>query len=265
MPEAISGNVSQFKVVDILRLLTTEGKTGVLSFRKGNEKGEIYIEKGSLVHAVCKDGMGTEAVFSIITWTDGNFNFTPAIMSEERSIEKATPALLEEALKLVQQWEKIKEIIPSPDLVFKLSSKRAPDEIRLKHEAWSILSQIDGKKNVGNIADDLKMGEYETKQILYQLFSAGLIEAATAPQLKGRNIVDSKLFDFVEGRLAEIIGPVASVILDEEIKDMGERKESFPMEKISVLVEKLSGEITDDVQRIEFQKNVLGALRGISR
>jgi hypothetical protein len=186
-------------------------------------------------------------------------------MSEERSIEKDTPALLKEALQQVRIWEQVKEIIPSLDLVFKLSSKRAPDEIRLKHESWSMLSQIDGKKSVGDISADLKIGEYETKQILYQLFSAGLIEVATGPQLKVKNIVDSKLFDFIEGRLAEIIGPVASVILEEEINDLGERKESFPIEKISVLVEKVSGEITDDVQRIEFQKTILGALRGISR
>jgi hypothetical protein len=265
MPEAISGNVSQFKIVDILRLLSTEGKTGVLSFRKGNEKGEIYIERGTLVHAVCKDGMGTEALFSILTWIDGNFNFTPDVTSEERSIDKDTPILLEEALKQMRNWEQVKEIIPSQDLVFKLSSKRAPEEIRLKHEAWSILSQIDGKKSVGDISDDLKIGEYETKEILYQLFSAGLIEVATSPQLKVRNIVDSKLFDFVEGRLAEIIGPVAAVILEEEIKDLGERKESFPLEKISILVEKVSGEIADDVQRIEFQKTILGALRGVVR
>lgn len=263
MPDAISGNVSQFKVIDILRLLTSEGKTGVLNFRKGNEKGEIYIDKGTFVHAVCKDGMGKDAIFAILTWTDGNFNFTPNITSEDRSIEKDTPSVLDEAIKQLREWQQIKEIIPSQNLVFRLSSKRAPDEIRLKHEEWSVLSQIDGKKRVRDISDHLKMGEYETVQIFYQLFSAGLIEVATGPQLKSKKIVDSRFFDFVEGKLAEIIGPVASVILEEEIKDMGEEKGSFSVERISLLVEKVSGEIADDAQRIEFQKTVLGALKGI--
>jgi hypothetical protein len=263
MPEVISGNVSQFKVADILRLLTAEGKTGLLSFRKGNEKGEIYIDRGNLVHAVCKDGMGQEAVFAILTWTDGNFNFTPNITSEERSINKDSPSVIEEGVKQLREWEQIKEIIPSQNLVFRLSSKRAPDEIRLKHEAWSVLSQIDGKKTVGDISTHLKMGEYETAQTLYRLFSAGLIEVATGPQLKSKKTTDAKFFDFIEGKLAEIIGPVASVILDEEIRDMGEAKASFPVEKISILVEKVSGEIMDDAQRIEFQKTALGALKGV--
>ncbi len=94
MPEAFSGRVSQFKVIDILRLLASEKKTGVLSLQRGKEKGEIYVDKGSLVHAICKDGIGEDAVFSILTWTDGNFNFIPNITTEERSIDKDTHSLL---------------------------------------------------------------------------------------------------------------------------------------------------------------------------
>jgi hypothetical protein len=262
MPEAFSGNVSQFKVIDILRLLSTEGKTGVLNLQKGKEKGEIYVVKGALVHAICKDGVGEEAIFAILMWTDGNFNFTPNVMSEERSIETDTPSLLTEAIKQLEEWQHVKEIIPSQDLVFKLSSKGAPDEVRLKHEAWSVLSQIDGKKTVGDISDELKMGEHDTAWILYKLFTSGLIEVATGPQRKEKKLVDVGFFGLVEERLAQIIGPVASVILEEEIINMGEEKGSFPVEKVSLLVEKVSGDIADDAQRIAFQKATLDALKG---
>lgn len=262
MPEAFSGSVSQFKILDIVRLLTSEGKTGVLNLQRGKEKAEIYVDKGTLVHAICKDGVGEEAVFAILTWAEGNFNFTPNVKIEEKSIEKDTLLLLEEKIKQLQEWQQIKEIIPSQDLVFKLSSKRAPDEVRLKHDAWSVLSQIDGKKAVGDISDELKMGEYDTARILYTLFSSGLIEVAMEPQRKAKKVVDAGFFDFVEKELAEIIGPVASVILDEEIKDMGEERGSFPVGKMSLLVEKVSGEIANDAQRIAFQKTTLSALRG---
>ncbi|OGP86590.1 MAG: hypothetical protein A2Z08_12145 [Deltaproteobacteria bacterium RBG_16_54_11] len=262
MPEAFSGSVSQFKVIDIVRLLASEGKTGVLSIQRGKEKGELYVNKGALVHAICKDGVGEEAVFAILTWADGNFNFTPNATSEEKTIEKNTLSLLEEKIKQLEEWQQIKEIISSQDIVFKLSSKRAPDEVRLKHDSWSVLSQIDGKKTVGNISDELKMGEYDTARNLYKLFSSGLIEVATAPQRKAKKVVDGGFFDLVEKELAEIIGPVAPVILDEEIKDMGEERNSFPVDKVSLLVEKVSGEIADDTQRIAFQKTTLSALRG---
>jgi hypothetical protein len=55
---------------------------------------------------------------------------------------------------------------------------------------------------------------------------------------------------------------VASVILEEEIINMGEEKGSFPVEKVSLLVEKVSGDIADDAQRIAFQKAALDALKG---
>jgi hypothetical protein len=262
MPEAFSGNVSQFKVIDILRLLSSEGKTGVLHLQRGKEKGEICVDKGALYHAICKDGVGEEAIFALLTWADGNFNFSPNVTSEERTIEKETPVILEEAIKQLDEWRVIQEIIPSRDLVFKLSSRRAPDEVRLKHDAWSVLSQIDGKKTVGDISDELKMGEHDTARILYNLFSSGLIEVAVEPQRKERKIASAAFFTFVEEKLTEIIGPVASVILEEEIIDMGEEKGSFPVEKVSLLVEKLSRDITDDAQRIAFQKIALDALKG---
>jgi hypothetical protein len=261
MPETFSGSLSQFKVIDIVRLLTSEGKTGVLSLQRGKEKGEIYVNKGALVHAICKDGVGEEAVFAILTWADGNFNFNPNLTSDEKTIDKNTPSMLEEKIKQLEEWQQIKEIISSRDIVFKLSSKRAPDEVRLKHDSWSVLSQIDGKKTVGDISDELKMGEYDTARNLYQLFSSGLVEVASTPQRKSRKVVDGGFFDLVEKELAEIIGPMAPVILDEEIRELGEERSSFPVEKVSLLVEKVSGEIADDSQRIAFQKMALSALR----
>jgi hypothetical protein len=262
MPEAFTGNVTQFKVIDILKLLASEGKTGTLQLQRGKEKGEIYVDKGTLYHALCKEGVGEEAIFAILTWTDGNFNFTPNVTSDERTIKKETPALLEEAVKQLEEWRHIQEIIPSQNMVFKLSSKRAPDEVRLKHDSWAVLSQIDGKKTVGNISDELRMSEYDTARILYQLFTSGLIEVAVEPQRKGRKIASVGFFSFVEQKLTEIIGPVAPVILEEEIGDMGEDKSNFPVEKVSLLVEKLSKDITDDTQRIAFQKMALDALKG---
>jgi DNA-binding MarR family transcriptional regulator len=262
MPEAFSGNVAQFKVIDILKLLASEGKSGGLHLQKGKEKGEIYVDKGALYHAICKDGVGEEAIFAILTWTEGNFNFTPNTVSDERTIDKDTPSLLKEAMKQLDEWQHILEIIPSQDLVFKLSSKRAPDEVRLKHDSWSVLSQIDGKKTVRDISDELKITEHDTARILYQLFSSGLIEVAVEPQRKEKKIANEGFFSFVEEKLTEIIGPVASVILDEEIIDMGEEKGSFPVDKVSILVERLSKDITDDTQRIAFQKMALDALKG---
>ncbi len=262
MPDAFSGSLSQFKIIDIVKLLTSEGKTGVLNLQRGKEKGEIYVIKGTLAHAICKDGVGEEAVFAMLTWSDGTFNFTQNVTSEEKTIEKNTLALLEEKIKQLEEWQQIKEIISSQDIVFRLSSKRAPDEVKLKHDSWSVLSQIDGKKTVADISNELKMGEYDTARNLYSLFSSGLIEVATAPQRKAKKIVDGGFFNLVEKELAEIIGPVAPVILDEEIKDMGEERNSFPVERVSLLVEKVSREITDDTQRISFQKTTLSALRG---
>ncbi len=145
--------------------------------------------------------------------------------------------------------------------MFKLSTLRVPEEITVKHDEWSVLTQIDGNKTVGEISDGLEMGEYDTAKIIYKLFLGGLIDVGMEPKLKTKEIVDPGFFDFMEKKLREIIGPVASVVLEEEIRAMGEEKGNFPMGKVSFLVEKMSGEIADENETIHFQKMILGAIR----
>jgi len=263
MAEVFSGNISILKLIDILKLLTSGNKTGVLNLQRGIEKGEIYLEKGVITHAICKAGVGEEAFFTLLTWLEGNFTFIPSVANEEKSIERDTSSILEEGIERLEEWDQIKEIIPSQDLVFKLSALRAPDEITIKHDEWLILSQLDGNRTVGEISEGLDIGEYDTARILYTLFLAGLIEVAKELKLKSKKTVDPGFFDFLEKKLTKIIGPVASFIVDEEIKDMGEEKENFSMEKASMLVEKISSEITNDNEKIEFQEIILGALREI--
>ena len=261
MTDVLSGNISLVKLIDILSLLTSEKKTGVVNVERGIEKGEIYLDNGVLTHAISKSGVGEEAVFTLLTWMEGNFKFVPDLTSEEKSINRDTPSLLEEGIKRLEEWDQIKEIIPSQELVFKLSTLRVPEEITVKYDEWSVLTQIDGNKTVGEISDGLEMGEYDTAKIIYKLFLAGLIDVAMEPKLKSKEIVDPGFLDFMEKKLREIIGPVASVVLEEEIRAMGEEKENFPMGKVSFLVEKMSGEIADENETMHFQKMILGAIR----
>lgn len=261
--EVFSGSVRLFGLSDILGLLTSRTKTGLLSLERGTGKGEIYVEEGSIVHAKCKNEIGEEAVFNMLAWRDGMFNFVPDVTTENKTIRRDTASLLEEGAKRLEEWEQIKEIVPSEDMVFRLSSSRAPDEITIRYDDWSVLSQVDGNKTVGEISNDLKIGEYDTARIVYKLFVTGLIEVATEPKLKSRKTVDPGFLDFLEERLTEALGPVAPVILEEEIAAMGEERGHFPLDKSSLLVQKVSGEIDDDAQRTTFQKMVLGALRGI--
>jgi hypothetical protein len=263
MANVFSGTLALFKATDVLKMLTSGRKTGLLRLERGREQGEVFVLDGDIVHARYRNEVGDEAVFGLMTWVEGLFRFTTDVKPEDRTVERDTVSLLDEGMRRIEEWDQIREIVPSQDMVFKLSANRAPEEVTIRHDDWAVLSEIDGYKTVGEISDVLQMKDYETARIIYKLFVGGLIEVGVEPKLKSTKTVDNRFLNFVEERLTEIIGPVAAVVLEEEIAGMGEERNQFPLSKTSLLIEKVSAEIDDDVRRAEFQRMVLGALRGI--
>ena len=70
-----------------------------------------------------------------------------------------------------------------------------------------------------------------------------------------------KFFDELEQVLVQYIGPVAPYIIEDVLTDLGEDKENFEHEKVPLLIETLSREITDDKKRVDFQKDMLERIR----
>jgi len=67
----------------------------------------------------------------------------------------------------------------------------------------------------------------------------------------------------VEKELAQIIGPLAPIVLDDHISGLGESRDAFPKDKMPELIELLSNEITDARKMIDFQKSMLSIIRNI--
>ena len=73
--------------------------------------------------------------------------------------------------------------------------------------------------------------------------------------------VDAAFLGQLEQELAREIGPMAALVIDEEIKALGESRESFPWDKATHLIEKVGTEIADEGKRLRFTEATLQALR----
>jgi type II secretory pathway predicted ATPase ExeA len=56
--------------------------------------------------------------------------------------------------------------------------------------------------------------------------------------------------------LTEAMGPMAGIVLRDQIKSLGESNESFPLSKVDILVESLSHEILDEAMRAHFREQI---------
>src|SRR4030042_5401130 len=120
MPETLLGELSQIKFFDLIKPLLAGRKTGILMI-KGNENGEIFLESGNIVHAKTSRSFGEEAFLNIMSWQTGKTTFAPDVPLREKTIFIPTENLLLNWSYKKQEWEKIRKLVPSPHVTFRIS------------------------------------------------------------------------------------------------------------------------------------------------
>lgn len=262
MTEVLRGNLAQLSLLDILRMLSTGNRSGRLDIRQGAKSGEIYLKNGNIVHSVTGTQLGEKGVYTLMGWLEGDFSFTPNIEPPERSIDTTTEQLLLEAGRQAEQWEDIKDVLSSTDAVFNISPSGSTNTVSLKPIEWQVLAQVNGERSVIEIAEFLELHEFEVARIIFSLTTAGLLHEVTDAKATFRSIVDESFFEQLATIFTEVMGPLGPVIIEDEIRLLGEDRTAFPQDKAAELVERISLEISKSADRAQFQKQMVLVLRG---
>ena len=75
--------------------------------------------------------------------------------------------------------------------------------------------------------------------------------------------VNGTFFAQIEHELAKAMGPVATLIINDEVTALGVAKDSFPRDRVVELVEKVSAEIADEGKRASFQRTMSKLLESL--
>jgi len=262
MAEGLRGNLKQLPLLDIIRMLSSGNRSGRLEITQTGKSGEIFLDRGSIIHAAVGTQIGEKGVYTLMGWLEGEFIFTPEVASPDHSIDIATEQLLLEASRQAEQWKDIKEVISSTEAVFNISPSGSTSTVSLKPLEWQVLAQVNGQRSVVEIGEIVGLHEFEVARIVYSLTTAGLMQEVTDAKTIFRDIVDEAFFEKLTASFNEVMGPIGPVIIEDEIKLLGEDRNAFPQDKVSELVERISLEITDNVKRAQFQKEMVSILRG---
>lgn len=146
-------------------------------------------------------------------------------------------------------------------VVFTFSSKGPASEINLNPETWRVLAHINGVRSVSQIAQGIGMDEAAAIRIADALYKAGMLEVTAGSLTPPRPTVNGLFFNQISSELTWSMGPIAEIILSEEINALGEKRERFPRDRIAELVEHISKAITDEGERMRFQQIMLEAIR----
>jgi len=239
MTEKTDGNLKETDLVKLLVLTCSKkDKKGKIVFTDKDETSEIYIENGKILHATYLQSLeGKDALYTLLTWEEGNFEFVNDAEPSKITINTDTKPLLKNCLDKKKELTVIKELISSRDEVFKLSGRTNAPNVNLSPDEIFIISLIDGEKSLKDIEKLSGKNRFILFKILYRLLNFEMVSKVEEKSDEKEEIVSKELLENIEKRLKLLVGPVTDVILEKCIKKIGYEKKSLPVSKLTVLMD----------------------------
>lgn len=112
----MSGVIEEIPLPDLLQLLSTSRKSGVLTIATPGQIGKIYLRKGQLYFAAINDDFAVspqKAIYRMLTWTTGTFELEPSVeMQVMEEIQESTEALLMEGVRQLDEFRNLQRFLP---------------------------------------------------------------------------------------------------------------------------------------------------------
>jgi len=100
---SLIGNLNQFSAAEILQMSCLGQRSGRFTFKSGRGNSEIYLQHGSVRHAVFGALEGEAAVAEIFRWRQGRFYFEEGIISQVQSVDRPWAHLLIDNLQKLDE------------------------------------------------------------------------------------------------------------------------------------------------------------------
>ena len=263
----MQGNLSQISLTDLLVLATSGKKSGVLKLARGKEAVEVYLTDGKIVHATCPIGEGEKALLYPVTWGEGTFHLQPNGTPPAATVSKSADEILAEVKTMTREWETILEVIPSGKTVFIIAelSESQTGPVTVPNVGWRVLTKLDGTRTVQEVAELLRIPFAYTAKVIYNLHKAGLVECAAPVAKSTVDLVPPALLARVTNILTEVLGPMAPLVLRDQIEALGESPDSLPEEKLDDLIMLIGKEIGDGQLKNKFEESMFQEISNFKR
>jgi len=121
-----------------------------------------------------------ETVYGLFTWSDGLFSFEPNQLPSDDAI--TVPIDLEniilEGSRRLREWERLQDELPNLDVALKFTDRPQAQlrNINLNVDEWRVISYINPRNSIRQIAQRIGMDDFQIRRIIYGLLQAGLVE-----------------------------------------------------------------------------------------
>jgi hypothetical protein len=127
-----------------------------------------------------------EIVYKLFTWVEGLFRFDAnKIPSSDRiTVPIDLESVIMEGSRRLKEWEHLQEELPDLDISLRFTDR--PDarlrNINLTVEEWRVVSFINPRNTVRQIAEANNLSEFQIRRIVYGMLQAGLVQIIRSPK-----------------------------------------------------------------------------------
>ncbi|MCC6147456.1 MAG: DUF4388 domain-containing protein [Anaerolineaceae bacterium] len=164
--------VNQYRILQNRASGMSDKELGLLLINAG------YLSQNDIFNSLQQYSI--EIIRRLFSWVEGLFRFeTGELPSEDRiPIRIDLENLIVEGSRQLKEWEQLQEEIPSLDMALKFSERPGTNirNMNLSVEEWRVVSYVNPKNTMRQIAKATKMNDLEIRRVVYSLLQAGLVE-----------------------------------------------------------------------------------------
>ncbi len=162
----------QARIIQVRAKGTSDKQLGHMLIQRG------HITQSDIIQSVRQNVLDT--VYKLFTWGEGFFRFdanklpSPGHITIPIDLE----SVIMEGSRRLKEWEILQEELPDLDISLRFTDR--PDarlrNINLTVEEWRVVSFVNPRNSVRQIARANNLSDFEIRRIVYGMLQAGLVE-----------------------------------------------------------------------------------------
>jgi pSer/pThr/pTyr-binding forkhead associated (FHA) protein len=178
-PKSMSGNIEEIPLPDLLQLLSTSRKSGVLVLRSEWGTGRLHLRKGQIYFANIDESFDVtprKAMFRMLTWNQGLFELEPP--DERRVMEElqdSTEGLLMEGMRQLDEFKELSPKLPPLTAEVSVPTPLSPRLRDLSPEHLDVIQIALGGATVQAILDQNRQTDLDTAMAMLSLLERGYL------------------------------------------------------------------------------------------